>query len=68
MARLTQDEAFRLVDRFSDFIYELVGEDVAVHQQPGRFTVEVLRQKARALPQRRLPGVLSQPSMEGWKA
>jgi len=48
--RLTLDDAMRLADQFSEFIFEAVGEDVQVRRPPEAFTVEVLRRKPRKPP------------------
>jgi hypothetical protein len=38
--KLTQDEAFRLIDRVTDWLYDRVGQDVTVEQAPGTFTIK----------------------------
>ncbi len=39
MAKLTQDEMFRLIDRVTDFIYGLAGSQVEVHQTGDTFCI-----------------------------
>ena len=45
--RLTRDEAFRLKDRFDDWIEQQIGEDVTISHSLDEFSVELLRKKKR---------------------
>lgn len=45
--KVTRDEAFRLIDQFTDYIEGMVGEDVAFKRNPDVFSVEILRKQKR---------------------
>ena len=48
--RVTEDEAMRLIDLFTDYVEGLVGEDIAFKRNPDTFSVELLRKRTRLTP------------------
>ena len=41
--KLTKDEAFKLIDQFTDFLMENIGEPVSVARLPDEFIVQILK-------------------------
>lgn len=45
--RVTEEEAMRLIDQFTDYVEGLVGQDVQYLRNPDMFSVSLLRKRSR---------------------